>query len=237
MAIFPVSRGKKVTSALGSQGHSLKIIQVRNSPNKTERQTGAITRWLGSRCHKRAVLANVPLLPFAAKVHPPRAFALLKGSITCGRCPFTPVSALKVHLPEPLFWKLPFRDTPIVMLMPSWKAWNPKTIKVTQKWLKSDSGGSALKWFKNDSKWLKWIFESFLSHFKADPPVSLLSHFNCCRASGLPGGHQHHKTPIGVLWCQRWPYLSPQKHDIHKSILGKFRLGAEKRPGPVSKRF
>ena len=33
-----------------------------------------------------------------------------------------------------------------------------------------------------------------MSHFEADPPESLLSHFNYFGVSGLPGGHQHHNS-------------------------------------------
>ena len=53
----------------------------------------------------------------------------------------------------------------------------PQIIRVTQKWLKSDSRGSAPKWLKSDSKWGQVTFESFLSHFGADPRESLFSHF------------------------------------------------------------
>ena len=45
---------------------------------------------------------------FGTKLHQPRAFALCKGKITCGRCTFTLVSGVKAHLPKPLFWKPSF---------------------------------------------------------------------------------------------------------------------------------
>ena len=40
------------------------------------------------RTKKRAVLANVPLALLGIKVHPPRAFALVKSKITCGKCSY-----------------------------------------------------------------------------------------------------------------------------------------------------
>ena len=60
---------------------------------------------------KGVFVANVPLPPFGVKVHPPRAFALLKDKITSGRCTFTPVLGVIVQLPKPPFWKPPFCDT------------------------------------------------------------------------------------------------------------------------------
>ena len=35
---------------------------------------------------------------------PSHGFTLLKGKLICGRCTFTSVSGLKVHLPKPRFW-------------------------------------------------------------------------------------------------------------------------------------
>ena len=80
--------------------------------------------------------------------------------------------------------------------MPPWKARKPKTIKVTQKWLKSDFEG----WPQSDSKmtqnaWkshLSVIFESLWGRPLGVTFESLLHHLNCFWFSGLLGGHALH---------------------------------------------
>ena len=89
---------------------------------------------------------------------------------------------------EPLWQPGFYNDTIVVTLLAPQNPPNPKTIKVTKKWLKSDFWGSRQSNRESDSK---VTFRSFLSHFWVtlvtfeslsgllwdDPQKSLLSHF------------------------------------------------------------